>query len=168
MVNHYEMEDADITNSEIIKHTLISLIIVSSSKTSGDYAWVVIKKLLSELNNSYNFINFIKINKLSNLKYNIEDIYVSSDFDKVSPKQVGMAIQDLVDLFKKYLGTKAGYFFIEEFKNILGEKYYYILKRMGVDLRLIELQKELYGLEMKNYKIKESSDSSIAFVEKIK
>ena len=168
MVNSNKKEDTDITNSEVIKHTLISLIIVASSKTSNDYAWIIIKKLLRELETHYSFLNFIEIGEISVIKYSIEDIYVSSDFDKIKPKQVGMAIQDLIDLFKKYLGTKAGYFFIEEFKNVLGEKYYYTIKKIGVDLRLIELQKELYGLEIKDYKIKESSGSNIAFVEKIK
>ncbi len=168
MVNYYEKEYSDITNSEIIKHILISLIIVTSSKTSNDYAWVVVKQLLRELKIKYTFLNLIKIGDISVIKYSIEDISISSDFDKVKPKQIGFAIQDLIDLFKKYLGTKAGYFFIEEFKNVLGEKYYYTIKKMGVDLRLIELQKELYGLEIKSYKIKESSNSNIAFVEKIK
>ncbi len=168
MIDSNDEEALDIANSEVIKHTLISLIIVASSKTSNDYAWAVIKKLLRELKTNYSFLRFIEIGDISVLNYSIEDISVSSDFDKVKPKQVGMAIQDLIDLFKKYLGTKAGYFFIEEFKNVLGEKYHDIIKKMGVDLRLIELQKELFGLEIKDYKIRESYGSNIAFVEKIK
>lgn len=168
MIDSNDMKTLDIANSEVIKHTLISLIIVAGSKTSNDYAWAVIKKLLRELKTNYSFLRFIEIGDISVLKYSIEDISVSSDFDKVKPRQVGIAIQDLIDLFKKYLGTKAGYFFIEEFKNVLGEKYYDMIKKMGVDLRLIELQKELFGLEIKDYKIRESYGSNIAFVEKIK
>lgn len=168
MIDSNNMKASEIENSEIIKHTLISLIIVASSKTSNDYAWAIIKKLLRESKSNYTFLNFIEIADISTINYSIEDISISSDFDKVKPKQVGMAIQDLIDLFKKYLGIKAGYFFIEEFKNVLGEKYYDILKKIGVDLRLIELQKELLGLEIKNYKIRETIDSNIAFVEKVK
>lgn len=159
---------SDITNSEVIKRTLISLIIVASSKTSDDYAWAAIKKLLRELKAKYVFLNFIEIDDISVINYSIEDISISSEFDKIKPEQIGMAIQDLIDLLKKYLGTKAGYFFIEEFKKVLGEKYHDLIKKMGVDLRLIELQKELSGLEIKGYKIRESSSSNIAFVEKIK
>jgi hypothetical protein len=168
MVDTNGNEFSDVTNSEIIKRTLMSLIIVASSKTSDDYAWAAIKKLLRELKAKYSSLKFIEINDISVINYSIEDISVSSDFDKVKPEQVGMAIQDIVDLLKKYLGTKAGYFFIQEFKNVLGEKYHDIIKKMGVDLRLIELQKELCGLEIKSYKIRESSGSNIAFVEKIK
>jgi len=168
MIDSDDAEALDIANSEVIKHTLISLIIVASSKTSNDYAWAVIKKLLRELKTNYSFLRFIEIGDISSLNYSIEDISVSYDFDKVKSKQVGMSIQNLIDLFKKYLGTKAGYFFIEEFKNVLGEKYHDIIKKMDVDLRLIELQNELFGLEIKDYKIRESYGSNIAFVEKTK
>jgi hypothetical protein len=168
MIDINDEKALDITNSEVIKRTLISLIIVARSKTSDDYAWASIKKLLGELKDKYSFLRFIKIKDISLINYSIEDINVFSDFDKVKPEHVGMAIQDIVDLLKKYLGAKAGYFFIEEFKKVLGEKYHDVIKKMGVDLRLIELQKELSGLEIKSYKIKESSGSNIAFVEKIK
>lgn len=168
MIGSSSNKDLDISNSEIIKKVLISLISVASSKTSNDYAWAAIKKMLRELKTKYGFLNFIDIGDISFLKYSIEDISVSCDFDKLKPLQVGIVIQELIDLFKKYLGVKAGYFFIEEFKNVLGEEYCYIIKKLGVDLRLIELQKELHGLEIKGYKIKESTDSNIAFVEKIK
>jgi hypothetical protein len=168
MINSKNINVTEIENSEIIKHTLISLIIVASSKTSNDYAWSIIKKLLGELKSNYTFLNFIEIADISSINYSIEDISISSDFDKLKPKQVGMAIQDLIDLFKKYLGIKAGYFFIDEFKNILGDKYYDLIKKIGVDLRLIELQKELSGLKIKSYKIRETTDSNIAFVEKVK
>jgi hypothetical protein len=166
MIDSNDKYGLNMTNSEIIQHTLISLIIVASSKTSNDYAWAIIKKLLRELRINYSFLRFIKIDDISALNYSIEDISVSSDFEKVSLKEVGKAIQALIDLLKKYLDTKAGYFFIEAFKNVLGEKYYDTLKKMDVDLRLIELKKELYDLEINNYKLRESKDSNIAFVEK--
>ncbi len=166
MIDSNDKYGLNMTNLEIIQHTLISLIIVASSKTSNDYAWAIIKKLLRELRINYSFLRFIKIGDISSLNYSIEDISVSSDFEKVNPKELGIAIQALIDLFKNYLDTKAGYFFIEAFKNVLGEKYYDTLKKMDVDLRLIELKKELYDLEINDYKLRESKDSNIAFVEK--
>jgi hypothetical protein len=38
---------------------------------------------------------------------------------------------------------------------------------MGVDLRLVELQNELYGVDTDKYKIKDDINSNIAYVEKI-
>ena len=64
------------------------------------------------------------------------------------------------------MGKKAGYFFLAEFKEVLGEEYHSIIKKMGVDLRLIDLQKEMPGWDTQNYKIKDEFDSNIAFLEK--
>ena len=155
-----------IDNSEILKHTLYSLIHVATLKTSDDYAWASIKKLIRELKSNYKFLENVKIGNLSYLKYNIEDIVVSSEINDVDPKEVGKAIQEIVDLLKKYLGEKAGYFFIQEFREILGDTYHSIIKKMGVDLRLVELQDQYSYFEAGKYQIKDDKNSNIAFVEK--
>ena len=157
----------NVENSDILKHTLMSLIKVSSSKTSDDYAWSSIKKLLDELKTKYDFLKLIHIGKIRDLSYNSSDIVIDADFEKIDALKLGRAIQDAIDLLKRYLGTKAGYFFIQEFKSTLGAKYYSIIKEIGVDLRLVELQNDFSGLDTAGFKIKESSNSNIAFVEKI-
>ncbi len=157
---------SNIKNSDIMKHTLMSLIKVASSKTSDDYAWSSIKKLLHELKSKYNFLNFVNIGQIKELNYNIGDISIDNDFENIDSLELAKSIQDIIDLLKNYLGNKAGYFFIQEFKAVLGDKYYTIIKEMGVDLRLVELQNEFSGLDTKRFKIKESGSSNIAFVEK--
>ena len=37
---------------------------------------------------------------------------------------------------------------------------------MGVDLRLIDLQKEIAGIDTEDYKIRDKIDSNIAYLEK--
>jgi hypothetical protein len=155
-----------IEKSDVIKRTLFSLVYVASTKTSDDYAWSTLKKLLSELKGNYDFLNYIQIGELKNLENNIDDINVVSKMDLIETNKLGRAIQDLIDLYKKYLGKKAGYFFINEFKAHLGEKYHTIIKKMGVDLRLIELQRELSGIESRSYQIKDDHTSNIAYIEK--
>jgi len=155
-----------ISNSKIIKRTLMSLINVASSKTSDDYAWTSVKKLLFELKPKYSFLKHIKIDEIKVINYSIDDIVVDSKFNSIDANMLGMAIQDIVDLLKKYLGKKAGYFFIQEFKSVLGDKYYTIIKNMGVDLRLVELQNELAGVDTGQFKIKDSGSSNIAFIKK--
>ena len=157
----------DVRNSDIFKNTLMSLIKVACSKTSNDYAWSSIKKLLIELKKKYSFLNLIHIGKTNELSYNTKDIVIDDKFDKIDSLELGVAIQDIIDLLKKYLGKKAGYFFIQEFKSVLGDKYYNIIKDIGVDLRLVELQNEFSGLDTRSFKIKDSGSSNIAFVEKI-
>ena len=156
----------DVKNSDVIKRTLFSLIYVAHSKTSKDYAWSIIKQLLAELKKDHDFLKYIHIDEIEKLEDNIDDITVLSDFDNIPPERIGEAIQNIVDVFKTRMGKKAGYFFLTEFKEVLGDEYHSIIKEMGVDLRLIDLQKEIYGWGTGEYKIKDEYDSNIAFLEK--
>jgi len=155
-----------VENSDIIKHTLISLIYVATSKTSQDYAWSSIKILLEDLKENYVFLKYIQIGDIENLENTIDDIIVHTDFNQVNQLELSESIQNLIDLLEKKLGKKAGYFFIREFRDILGEKYNQILKDIGVDLRLIELQKELKGINGSKFKIKDDTTTNIGFIEK--
>jgi hypothetical protein len=155
-----------IDNSEILKHTLFSLIHVASLKTSDDYAWASVKKLIRELKVNHASLNYVKIGNISYLNYTIEDIKISPELNDIDPKELGKAIQNIVDLVKKYLGEKAGYFFIQEFREILGDTYHSIIKKIGVDLRLVQLQDQYSCFESGKYKIKDDKNSNIAFVEK--
>lgn len=163
--NHDSCKEA--TNSDILKNTLMSLIKVSCSKTSDDYAWSSITRLLSQLNKKYSFLKFVTIGKTKDISYSIQDIVIDDRLENIDALELARAIQDIIDLLKKYLGTKAGYFFIQEFKSTLGKKYYKIITDMGVDLRLVELQNEFSGMDTHSFKIKDSGSSNIAFVEKI-
>lgn len=156
----------NVQNSDVIKRTLFSLISVARSKTSKDYAWSMAKNLLIELKENFYFLDYICIDKTKNLHDTIEDISVISDFDNIDSKHIGEAIQSIVDLYKTRMGNKAGYFFLTEFKKTLGEEYYSIIKKMGVDLRLIDLQKEIAGIDTEDYKIRDKIDSNIAYLEK--
>jgi len=155
-----------VPNSDVMKHTLFSLISVARSKTSIDYAYTMAKNILIELKENFSFLGYIRINNIKNLCDSIDDISIISDFDNIDSKHIGEAIQSIVDLYKNRLGNKAGYFFLTEFKKVLGKEYYSIIKKMGVDLRLIDLQREIAGIDTDDYKIRDKIDSNIAFLEK--
>jgi len=154
-----------VKNSDILTKTLISLINVASSKTTNDYAWSIIKNLISELRSNHIFLKYVHINDIKRLNYNKSDITIMSNFNDIDSKKIGIVIQNIIDTFKTKMGTKAGYFFLTEFKHDVGEEFYNILEEMGVDLRLIDLQNKIYGWD-NNYKIKEKSGSNIAYLEK--
>ena len=153
-MNKISEKKQKIQNSDVIKRTLFSLIFVARSKTSKDYAWSIIKKLLVELKENYSFLKYIKIDDIEKLENNICDIKVFSDFNNVEPKRIGSAIQNIIDIFKKRMGKKAGYFFLAEFKEVLGEEYHTIIKKMGVDLRLINYKKKYQDMKLKNIKLR--------------
>ncbi len=155
-----------VKNSDVFKHVLSSLVNVTSSKTSEEHALLMVKTLLKNLELEYDFLRYIKIDDVEGIDNNLDAIVVVSDINYVESIRIGKAIQSLVDVLKKHLGKKAGYHFIREFRDDLGEDYNLIIKNMGVDLRLVELQDEMYGWETKRYKIKDDDSANIAFVEK--
>ena len=155
-----------IENSDIVKHMLASLLNIASNKTSVDYARSSVKNVLRDLEGNYDFLKYVNIKTLKQIENNIDAINVRPDMDCVRPKEVGKAIQDLIDVLKSYLGKKAGYFFIKEFRDDLGNEYHMHLRDLGVNLRIAELQEELGKIDVDQYKIKEDSKVNIAFVEK--
>ena len=158
-----KLDDA-INNSDVMRRTLFSLIFVARTKTTKYYAWSIIKNLIAELKSDYDFLKYIHIDEIEKLEDDIDDIKVISKFDQIPPSQIGQAVQEIVDIFRTKMGNKAGYFFLTEFKEILGERYYTVLKKMGVDLRLIDLQKEIYGWDSERHKIQKQYDSNIAYI----
>ena len=155
-----------IENSDIMKHTLASLLNVASNKTSIDYARSSVKNVLRNLECNYDFLRYVDIKTLTQIEENIDAINIESDMDRIRPKEVGKAIQDLIDVLKNHLGEKAGYFFIKEFRDDLGDEYHMYIRDLGVNLRIAELQEELGKIAVDQYKIKENNDINIAFIEK--
>ena len=155
-----------IENSDIMKHTLASLLNIASSKTSVDYARSSLKNLLIDLEGNYDFLKYVNIKTLRQIENNIDAIDIESDMDCIRPKEVGRAIQELIDVLKIHLGEKAGYFFIKEFREDLGDEYHTYIRDLGVNLRIAELQEEIGKIDVGQYKIQEDSKANIAFIEK--
>jgi len=155
-----------IENSDIFKHTIASLLNIASSKTSVEYARSSVKSLIKDLMGEYDFLKYVKIQTLKEFENNFDAVDIQTDMDCVRPKDVGKAIQELIDVLKLHLGKKAGYFFIKEFRDDLGDEYHSYIKDIGVNLRIAELQNELGKIEVDQYKIQEDNKTNIAFIEK--
>jgi hypothetical protein len=155
-----------VSQSEVLKQTIISLFDVASTKTSQQYAWTTIKNLLRDLERYYVFLKYVHMKDIQHLTHTIDDITVISKVNMVEPTHLGKAIQHIIDIFKRHLGTKAGYYFMQEFRYSLGELYHTKIRDLGVDLRLAELQEELGELHIGQYKIKDDDATNIAFIEK--
>lgn len=166
MIKTKNQEEKNFDNSSIIKHSLYSLIYVATTKTSDEYAWTTMKEILFELTKKYDFLENVKIKNNEDINYKIDDIKISDNINKIQASKIGDALQDFIDILKERLGSRAGYFFLQEFKQILGEEYHDLIKSMGVDLRLISLKQELKDLESGEYHIKDDRNSNIAYIKK--
>jgi len=168
---------SQVNNSEVMTKVLNSFFHVIGTKTSPAHAWLTLKIILQNLEYEYDFIknvdvvdikevnDFLKEKNYTKIDFSIVDIQTEV-VDTIYKEEVGKAIQSLADKLKKSLGTTAGYHFMSEFINELGDEYSTIIKSIGVELRLVDMQDELYGRVIENYKLEEDKGSNIAFIEK--
>jgi len=144
-------------NKDILGCILKSTINVIGRRTSESYANVFISKTLRELSEKYSFLQLIEI-KGSQYSETIEFVIIDSDVNEVELKEIGKATNDFMIAITKSMGKNAGYYFIREIKETLPFDYELIIKKIGVDLDLIQLQfvtetKEKFKFQIGNYDI---------------
>lgn len=161
---------------DVLSHVLSSFYNITQTKTSEAHALLTIQIILDDLKKTNEIPTYIQlidpnqtaltpIAEFTKLNNGIV-AKVLPGIDMFSIKQLGTFIQAFSDKLFESMGKKAGYHFLKEFRVNIGEYYYNKLKEMGVDLRLSELQQEIYGWNDNGlYGIRESF-SNIAFIEK--
>jgi len=135
-----------IENSDIVKHILINLFDISRRKTTEVYAFTILDSSLRKLEEKYNFLKNVKIR---DTRF-IEDEYsvsVMSEINLIPPNEIGKAIHDIVILTNNTLGKNAGFFFIKELSHNVGDDYRTIMRDIGINLDLIQLENEVAQLE---------------------
>jgi hypothetical protein len=133
--------------SEVMKNVLKTLISISSRKTDLPYAVMAIEDLIKRLEVKYQFLKLVQIN---NDVYNEETnnfISVMSDINTISSVELGQALHAIIDLMNRQLGEDAGHFFIKEIRNTLSDEYLSVMRDMGVDLGMMQLESEISHLE---------------------
>jgi hypothetical protein len=146
-----------IDNKDILGCILRSTINVIGRRTSESYANVFISKTLRELSEKYSFLQSIEI-KGTQYSETIEIVSIDSDVNDVEINEIGKATNDFMIAITKSMGKNAGYFFIREIKETLPFDYELAIKKIGVDLDLIQLQfvtetKEKFKFKIENYDI---------------
>ena len=143
MVGDAKMTALD--NSDVIKNVLKNLIDISGRKTSRGQAIDTIDTVMRKLENRYIFLKDIKIIDNRYIE-NEEVIDITRDIDKVRSSDMGKALNDIILTTHYSLGENAGHFFIKELQRNMGGDYNSVMKEMGVDLGLMQLEKEVKDL----------------------
>ena len=133
--------------SDIIKNVLKTLISISSRKTDLPYTIMTIEDLMKRLETQYRFLKHIHINDDFYKEESSGVVTVMSDINNVPSIQLGKAIHSIIDSMNRSLGENAGHFFIKEIRNKLSDDYLIIMKDMGVDLGMMQLESEIIRLE---------------------
>jgi hypothetical protein len=135
-----------IQNSKIIEKVLITLLSIVKRKTTEGYAISVMDSLIKKLEANYDFLRHVEI-KDTRFSESEEPVTVMSDVDSIPPSEVGKAIQSIISTMNESLSKDVGHFFIKEISQNIGDEYDSVMKDMGVDLNLMQLEHEVSELE---------------------
>jgi hypothetical protein len=136
--------------SDVTRQFLQTIIQIIGRKTSEEYAELAIRNLLKKLQPTYPFLQDIEIKNTRYLELE-SNVTVRDSLNTIHPKEVGMALKGLSKIIIKSLGKNAGYFFIRETQEKIGNDYNTILvKTMDVDLTLMQ---SIYIVEKKSFSL---------------
>jgi hypothetical protein len=126
-------------NDKIFGCILRSVIGVISRRTSEAYAGLIVNGALKELENQYDFLQYIQI---QGSKYNevFDVVKVQSEINNVELKQIGKAGKDFLVKITQSMGKNAGFFFLKEIKDDIPYDYELTIKELGIDLDLLQLE----------------------------
>lgn len=144
----------DIQNSDLIKQVIKTLLVITSRRASESVSILLINTILKTLTGRYNFLKHVKIK--TTLGYGditADAVSVDSDINSVDSDTVGTVIETIIRVISMDLKEKAGIFFIKEFKNRLGENYVSEVRRYGVDLDLLQLERDYSRTQRQRRKV---------------
>jgi len=145
---------ASLENSEIVENLLNVLIDISGRKTDRGHAIFTLESVIRKLEDKYGFLTNIEVNDTRYLEF-VNPIDVTSDINNTSSADIGEALHDIITTMDSSLGDDAGHFFIKEIRNKLSDEYRFSMDEMGVDLSLMQLEREVRNLERSIMKKKE-------------
>jgi hypothetical protein len=138
---------ATLEKSDLMKNVLKTLINISSRKTDLPFTILTIENLIKRLETKFVFLRHIQINNDVYSETTSEVISVMSDINTVPSTEFGAALHTIIDSMNRSLGENAGHFFIKEIRNTLSDDHLKLMRDMGVDLGIMQLESEITRLE---------------------
>ncbi len=132
--------------SQVVEKLLTVLLDITRRKTNETHAFYTLETVINQLKNRYNFLEHIH---LKDTLYSEDDdtITVMKDINKVNTSELGDALQNILISMYHSLGRSAGYFFMKEIQEALGDEYTSSMMELGIDLGLLQLESEVEELE---------------------
>ena len=132
----------ELEKSDVIKNLLTTLIDISGRKTDKGHAITTMNTLIKQLETRYDFLKHVQI-KDTRYTEGEDAVSVMSDINTVKPSEMGQAVHAIITTMDRSLGRNAGHFFIKEIRITLGDDYNSSIRDMGVDLGLMQLEREV-------------------------
>ena len=137
---------AKLEKSKVVKNLLNVLIDITGRKTDKGHAIYTLDSVMKKLETKYDFLKHVVIEDTRYVEGR-NPIDVLSDINQVDSSKMGEAIHDIISTMDNSLGEDAGYFFIKEIRRNLDDEYKTYMDNMGVDLGLMQLEREVRNLE---------------------
>ncbi len=136
----------ELEKSAIVENLLNILINISGRKTDRGHAVFTLDAVMKKLEDKYDFLKHVKIKDTRYIE-DVDTVSVMSDINVVDSSEMGRALQDIITTMDNSLGKDAGHFFIKELRTSLDDDYKTSIDDMGVDLSLMQLEREVKELE---------------------
>lgn len=136
---------SELKNSDIVRGVIKAVVAVAGRRTLGSYTIKIVKTVTTKLQKEYDFLKNITIHDAFYSENN-DVVTVSSEINSIEPKTIGNAIDAFLREVYLQLDDEAGLYFINEFKECIGEEFIMQIRSLGVNLERIQLeQHELYS-----------------------
>ena len=129
----------NLTNSEVVEHTLQALISKIGRRTSEGFAVITIDTILKELEAKYDFLKYIEVQNTS-YSEGMDAVNILPDIDSVESAVFYKSLNDIIISAVRHLKRKADFFFIKEFKEVIDHIADLKIEQDGVDLSHMQLQ----------------------------
>lgn len=130
---------SNLTNSEIIKRIMQTLVSKIGRRTSDSFAVVVLNRVINDLAPIYGFLRYIKINDRL-YSEGIDAVSISPEVDSVESEDFFKGVNDLFKSTIRYLENNADFFFIKEIKEAIMDIDESILKEKGIDFDVMQMK----------------------------
>ena len=132
----------ELEKSDVIKNLLDTMIKISGRKTNKGHAISIMDSLIKQLEPRFDFLRHVQIND-TRYSEDGDAVDVMSGINDAESADMGKAINEIITTMDRSLGKSAGHFFIKEIRSTLNEEHTSMMRDMGVDLGLLQLEHEV-------------------------
>jgi len=136
---------SELKNSDVIRGVIKAVVAVAGRRTLGSYTIKIVTTVTKTLQKEYDFLKYVTIHDSFYSEEN-EIVTASSEINAIESEKIGKAINAILREVYSQLDEEAGLYFINEFKEYIGDEYVTKILSIGVDLDRIQSdQHELYN-----------------------
>ena len=149
-----------LSNAEILNYVLDCMLRVVGKKKSNLFAITTLAEIIKNLEQKHPFLRYITIDTKVFSETWIA-VSVDQEIDTIEEKQIGRAVNDIINKLSKCIKSDEGYYIIREIRDELKYEMETNLQRFGVDLNIKQFEYGIFKDEEKRIEISGVKNSEI-------